>query len=261
LNTDRPYLSIVIPALNEEHRLPPTLAKIDAFINTQGYTAEVIVVDNGSTDNTQEVVEEFAATHPYVRLIKLAERGKGRAVKAGMLDATGEYRFICDADLSMPIEEVVNFLPPNHPGADVIIASREGTEANRIGEPEYRHIMGRVFNFIVKVTAVGEFEDTQCGFKMFKREAAEDLFSVQRMNGIGFDVELIFVALRRGYKVVDQPITWYFDPDSRMRLFQDSLYILMEIWEIRQNWRRGLYERESTPQRQDSKSYVRDNIL
>jgi dolichyl-phosphate beta-glucosyltransferase len=255
LKTDRPFLSIVIPALNEEHRLPPTLAKIDAFIEAQGYSAEVIVVDNGSTDQTQAVVQQFAATHPYVRLIQLAERGKGRAVKAGMLDATGEYRFICDADLSMPIDEVVNFLPPHHPGADVIIASREGTQAHRIGEPEYRHIMGRILNFIVKVAAIREFEDTQCGFKMFKREAAEDLFRVQRMNGIGFDVELIFVALRRGYQVVDQPITWYYDPDSRMRLF------LLEIWEIRQNWRRGLYGRETIAQRQDSKSYVRDKLL
>jgi dolichyl-phosphate beta-glucosyltransferase len=251
----------VIPALNEEHRLPPTLLKIDAFVKEQGYHAEVIVVDNGSTDQTQAVVREFAATHPNVQLIQLAERGKGRAVKAGMLAAKGDYRFICDADLSMPIEEVVNFLPPHHNGADVIIASREGEGANRIGEPEYRHLMGRILNFIVKITAVNEFEDTQCGFKMFKREAAEDLFSVQRRNGIGFDVELIFVALRRGYKVVDQPITWYYDPDSRMRLIQDSLYILREIWEIRQNWARGLYGYQNSPQRQDSESYVRDKIL
>ena len=261
MNTDTPFLSIIIPALNEEHRLPPTLAKIDEFLQTQDYAAEVIVVDNGSTDGTQAVVREYAETHPYVRLIQLAERGKGRAVKAGMLDAKGEYRFICDADLSMRIEEVVEFLPPNHEGADVIIASREGKGANRVGEPEYRHLMGRILNFIVKVTAVNEFEDTQCGFKMFKREAAEDLFSVQRMNGIGFDVELIFVALRRGYKVVDQPITWYYDPDSRMRLIQDSLYILREIWEIRQNWRRGIYGRQNPPQRPNSESYVGNKIL
>jgi dolichyl-phosphate beta-glucosyltransferase len=261
LNTDTPFLSIIIPALNEEHRLPPTLAKIDEFLQTQNYMAEVIVVDNGSTDRTQAVVHEYAETHPYVRLIQLAERGKGRAVKAGMLDATGEYRFICDADLSMRIEEVVEFLPPNHEGADVIIATREGKGATRVDEPEYRHLMGRILNFIVKVTAVSEFEDTQCGFKMFKREAAEDLFSVQRMNGIGFDVELIFVALRRGYKVVDQPITWYYDPDSRMRLIQDSLYILREIWEIRQNWRRGVYGRQITAQRPNSESYVGNKIL
>ncbi|MDQ7037006.1 MAG: glycosyltransferase family 2 protein [Anaerolineae bacterium] len=225
MKADTPFLSIIIPALNEEQRLPPTLAKIDAFLQTQDYAAEVIVVDNGSTDQTQAVVRDYAKTHPYVRLIQLAERGKGRAVKAGMLDASGDYRFICDADLSMRIEDIVDFLPPNHDGADVIIASREGDGAKRVDEPEYRHLMGRILTFIVKLTAVSEFEDTQCGFKMFKGDVAEDLFSVQRMNGIGFDVELIFVALRRDYKVVDQPITWYYDPDSRMRLVQDSLNI------------------------------------
>ncbi|MGB7340008.1 MAG: dolichyl-phosphate beta-glucosyltransferase [Phototrophicaceae bacterium] len=256
MTLDHPYLSIVIPALNEEHRLPPTLASIDVYLSQQDYTYEVIIVDNGSTDQTQAVVESFAQEHPYIQFIQLAERGKGRAVKAGMLAATGDYRFICDADLSMPIEELSKFLPPNGLGADVLIGSREGEGANRVGEPEYRHMIGRIFNFIVKLTAVNEFEDTQCGFKMFSREAADDLFSVQQMNGIGFDVELIYIALRRDYNVVDVPITWYYDDDSRMRLFQDSLHILVEIWEIRQNWRKGVYERKTDAQGQDNKSYA-----
>src|SRR5690606_29762362 len=189
-------------------RLPPSLAKIDDFLSTQDYSCEVIIVDNGSTDRTKEVVEAFAETHNYVKFIQLPVRGKGRAVKAGMLAATGDYRFICDADLSMPIEEITKFLPPNGDGADMLIGSRGGEGANRVGEPEYRHIIGRIFNYIVKFTAIREFEDTQCGFKMFSREAADDLFSVQQMNGIGFDVELIFIGLRRGYKIVDVPITW-----------------------------------------------------
>ncbi|MGJ3240972.1 MAG: dolichyl-phosphate beta-glucosyltransferase [Anaerolineae bacterium] len=256
MTVDSPFLSIVIPALNEEHRLPPTLARIDAYLSTQDYTYEVIVVDNGSTDDTRGAVKAFAQTHPYVRLIQLDERGKGRAVKAGMLDADGDYRFICDADLSMPIEEIAKFLPPNGEGVDVLIGSREGEGAQRIGEPEYRHLIGRVLNAIVKLTAVSEFEDTQCGFKMFTREVADDLFAVQQMNGIGFDVELIFIALRRGYQIADVPITWYYDGDSRMRLFQDSLHILIEIWEIRQNWRRGVYERKSKAQGHDHKSYA-----
>jgi glycosyltransferase involved in cell wall biosynthesis len=253
---DSPFLSIVIPALNEEHRLPPTLAKIDDFLSTQDYSCEVIVVDNGSTDRTKEVVEAYVETRDYVKFIQLAERGKGRAVKAGMLAATGDYRFICDADLSIPIEEIAKFLPPNGNGADILIGSREGKGANRVGEPEYRHLIGRIFNFIVKITAVSEFEDTQCGFKMFAREAADDLFSVQQMNGIGFDVELIYIALRRGYNIIDVPITWYYDDDSRMRLFRDSLKILVEIWEIRQNWRKGVYERKSGTQGHDHKSYA-----
>jgi dolichyl-phosphate beta-glucosyltransferase len=148
----------------------------------------------------------------------------------------------------MPIEEIAKFLPPQREGYDVLIGSREGKGAKRIGEPEYRHLMGRILNGIVKITAVPDFEDTQCGFKMFTRAAAEDLFNVQRMTGIGFDVELIYVAKKRGYKIVDVPITWYFDPDSRMRLFQDSLKVLLEIWEIRRNWRQGLYG-HATPQR------------
>lgn len=238
-----PHLSIIIPALNEELRLPPCLQKIDQFLQTQPYEAEVIVVENGSTDRTAEIARAFMATHPYLQLITLAERGKGRALKAGMLAATGDYRFICDVDLSMPIEEIVKFLPPAADGCDISIATREGKGARRIGEPEYRHLMGRINNLIIKIAALPDFEDTQCGFKMFTGEVAQDLFSVQRMNGIGYDVELLFVAKKRGYKIREVPITWYFDADSRMRLVQDSLNILREIWEIRQNWRKGVYAR------------------
>jgi len=245
---EHPLLSIVIPAHNEEHRLPPTLAKIDQFLKTQRYEAEVIVVENGSTDRTVEVATDFARDHAYVRVIEADVRGKGLAVKVGMLAASGQYRFICDADLSMPIEEVVKFLPPHADGYDVIIATREGPDANRVGEPEYRHIMGRINNLIIKLAAVRGFEDTQCGFKMFSREAAEDLFDVQQMIGIGFDVELLFIARKRGYRIREVPITWYFDPDSRIRLVQDSLHILLEILEIRYNWRKGAYAKKENPE-------------
>jgi dolichyl-phosphate beta-glucosyltransferase len=163
-----------------------------------------------------------------------------------MLAADGDYRFICDVDLSMPIEEITKFLPPGAAGYNISIATREGKGAKRVEEPPYRHFMGRVNNLIIKVTALPDFEDTQCGFKMFDRESAQDLFNVQQMNGIGFDVELLFIAKRRGYKIREVPITWYFDADSRMRLVQDSLNILREIWEIRQNWRKGFYEKKTT---------------
>lgn len=236
-------LSIVIPAHNEEQRLRPCLEAIDHFLSKNPIAAEVIVVENGSHDQTVAVGEAFAAQHPYVRVMQVATRGKGLAVKAGMLAAKGEYRFICDVDLSMPIEEITRFLPPETQGCDVIIATREGKGARRVGEPEYRHLMGRINNWIIKLMAVRGFEDTQCGFKMFARAAAEDLFTVQRMTGIGFDVELIFIAQRRGYKIREVPITWYYNADSRMRLVQDSLNMLREIWEIRQNWRKGLYEK------------------
>ena len=240
-----PHLSIILPALNEEQRLPRCLDQIDRWLQTQPFEGEVIVAENASTDRTAAITQEFAQTHPYVRLLQLKERGKGRAVKAGMLAADGDYRFICDVDLSMPIEEIEKFLPPAANGCDISIATREGKLARRIDEPEYRHIMGRVNNFIIKVMALPDFEDTQCGFKMFNRAAAEDLFSVQQMNGIGFDVELLFIAKRRGYKIREVPITWYFDADSRMRLVQDSLRMLQEIWQIRRNWGKGLYARRT----------------
>ncbi len=238
----RPFLSIVIPALNEANRLPGTLAKIDEFLEQQPYQAEVIVVENASTDDTVAVVQRFAQDHPYVRLIAGVPRGKGRAVKCGMLEACGDYRFICDADLSMPIEQLAKFLPPQLDHYDVAIASREARGARRYGEPRYRHLMGRINNFLIKLITVRGFEDTQCGFKSFSCEAAEDLFHIQRMNGIGFDVELLYVAQKRGYRIVEVPIDWYYNADSKMRLVQDSAGIIKEMFEIRRNWHAGLYK-------------------
>ncbi|MCY3864383.1 MAG: glycosyltransferase family 2 protein [Chloroflexi bacterium] len=238
-----PFLSIVIPAHNEESRLPPSLDQIDAFLRTQSFESEVIIVENGSRDRTYEVALDCARAYPNVSVIQSPDnlRGKGLAVKQGMLAATGDWRFICDADLSMRIEELAKFLPPHSDGYDIIIASREAPGAVRVDEPEYRHIMGRVATFIIKVAAIRDYEDTQCGFKMFSGKVAEDLFAVQRMNGIGFDVELLFIAKRRGYRVKEMPITWYYDPYSTMRLWDDSMKLLREIWEIRRNWHQGIY--------------------
>ncbi len=243
--SQNPLLSIVIPAHNEEFRLPPSLEKIDQFLQTQSFSAEVIIVENGSKDRTVEVSEAFAATHPYVRVIQAPVRGKGLAVKVGMLEARGDYRFICDADLSMRIDDIVKFLPPHIDGADVIIASREGKGAVRVGEPSHRHWIGRINNWIIQLTAVRGFNDTQCGFKMFSRRAAEDLFSVQQMVGIGFDIELLFIAKKRGYRIKEVPITWYFDNDSRIRLIGDSTHLLVEIWQIRRNWLQGVYANQT----------------
>lgn len=242
-----PYLSIIIPAHNEENRLPPSLTKIDSYLRQQSFDSEVIIVENGSEDHTFEVAEGFAHDYDYMRVIQSPDnmRGKGLAVKQGMLHACGQWRFICDADLSMRINDLSQFLPPAANGYDVLIASREAAGAQRVGEPEYRHMIGRVNNFIIKLAAIGDFEDTQCGFKMFSRDAAEDLFGVQRMNGIGFDVELLFIAKRRGYKIKEVPITWYYDPYSTMKLWDDSVKMLREILEIRQNWHRGAYAKRS----------------
>ena len=240
-----PFLSIVIPAHNEANRLPPSLARISSFLDQQPFAAEVIIVENGSRDRTYEVAQEAARESERIRVIQSPDgiRGKGLAVKQGMLAAKGAWRFICDADLSMRIEDLAGFLPPATTGYDIVIASREAPGAVRVDEPEYRHIMGRVATFIIKLAALPDYEDTQCGFKLFSADVAEDLFQVQRMNGIGFDVELLYIAKRRGYRVKELPITWYYDPYSTMRLWDDSVKLLREIWEIRRNWRQGLYER------------------
>ena len=236
-----PLLSIIIPALNEEDRLPESLTKVVGFLEDQAYPAEVLVVDNGSTDRTAAIGQEFAARHSNLRLLQDPRRGKGLAVRRGLLAAQGEYRFICDADLSMPIEEVSRFLPPALEGYDIAIASRETPGAVRYGEPAYRHWIGRVFNQAVKLLAVPGFEDTQCGFKCFRAQAGEDLFRVQRLDGWTFDVEVLFIALRRGYRVVEVPIPWYYNPGSRIRPVRDAFGMLADLFRIRANWRRGLY--------------------
>lgn len=240
---DAPFLSIIIPALNEERRLPIALNSLDAFLNQQPYRAEVVVVENGSSDDTVGVVERFARDHPYVRLLAGEPRGKGRAVRRGMLAAQGEYRMFCDVDFSMPVDEIAKFLPPNLEDFHIALGSREARGSRRYNEPQLRHLMGRINNMLIKLFAVRGFEDTQCGFKCFTAEAAEDLFSVSRVNGIGFDVEVLYIAQKRGYRLVEVPINWYFDPDSRMELVRDSLAIIREMFEVRRNWKAGLYAR------------------
>ncbi|MBI3361121.1 MAG: glycosyltransferase family 2 protein [Chloroflexi bacterium] len=236
---------MIIPAHNEEKRLPDTLAKIEDFLARQTYGGEIVVVENGSRDRTAAVVEEFAETHPNVRLIAETRRGKGLAVREGMRAARGEFRFICDADLSMPIDEVNKFLPPALDSYDVAIGSREAPGARRYDEPLYRHWMGRVFSNLVKVFAFGGFEDTQCGFKCFRANAARDLFEAQVLDGMSFDVEVLFIALRRGYKIVEVPIDWYYMSESRVRLVGDSLRMLADIMTVRRNWREGRYHAHS----------------
>jgi dolichyl-phosphate beta-glucosyltransferase len=242
-----PLLTLIIPAYNEERRLPPSLDQIVAFIQAQPEPMDVIIVENGSRDRTTEIAESYAARYPFIRVLH-SEKGKGAAVKAGMMAGRGRYLFICDSDLSMPIAEVRKFLPPALDGYDVAIASREGPGAHRYGEPAYRHLMGRVFNFIVRALAIPGFQDTQCGFKSFRREVARDVFAAQTMTGYAFDVEALFVALRRGYKVVAVPINWYFDADSRVRPFQDTYRMVRDVLRIRLNGWRGVYDRPRVAQ-------------
>jgi dolichyl-phosphate beta-glucosyltransferase len=237
------FLSIIIPAHNEEKRLPPTLKAINAYLDKQRYSSEIIVVENGSQDLTAVVAEGFAADHPRVKLFRERGRGKGLAVRRGMLEAAGQYRFICDADLSMPIEEVSKFLPPQLDQFDVAIGSREAPGSRRYNEPLYRHIQGRVFSNLVKLFALPRFEDTQCGFKCFRGQVAEDLFRVQTFEGMSFDVEVLYIACQRNYRIVEVPIDWYYQAESRVRKLADPLRMFSDILAIKRNWRQGKYKR------------------
>ena len=237
------FLSVIVPAYNEEQRLPHSLRRIVGYLGKQEYTSEVIVVDDGSEDGTAQVVEEMMAELPILSLLRTEHRGKGHAVKTGMLAGQGEYLFICDADLSMPIEELYKFLPPALEGYDVAIASREVAGARRYDEPSYRHFMGRVFNWIVRLFAVRGFQDTQCGFKCFKGEAGQEVFAYQIMDGWGFDVEVLFIAQKRGYKVVEVPIDWYYSANSRIHPLRDSIGMFREVIKIRLNDWKGRYRK------------------
>jgi dolichyl-phosphate beta-glucosyltransferase len=237
-----PFLSIVIPAYNEESRLPNTLEQIDAFLERQVYTAEVLVVENGSQDRTFEVAQTFAREHPRVSVHQEKGRGKGLAVRRGILEAHGEYRLMCDADLSMPVDEINRFLPPALPGADIVIGSREAPGAVRYNEPQYRHLGGRAVNTMIRLLALPGLNDTQCGFKCFHAPVAEELFRLQTLTGWAFDVELLYLARQRGYSIVELPIRWYFNPESKLNVFQDAVKMGLDILTIHWNKLRGVYD-------------------
>lgn len=236
-----PYLSIIIPAHNEEARLPSALEQIAAFLKAQTYTSEVIVVENGSSDGTFPLAQRFAETFPPLKVIHEEQRGKGLAVKRGMLEACGEYRFVCDTDLSMPITEIQKFMPTLLPGVQVAIGSREATGAIRYNEPGYRHFIGRAFNLMVRIMALPGLQDSQCGFKMFRGDIAAQVFPLQTLEGMSFDVEVLFICRRKGFQIAEVPIPWYFNPDSRVRLFRDSFRMFFDLITIRFNALRGRY--------------------
>ncbi|MCU0485253.1 MAG: glycosyltransferase family 2 protein [Anaerolineales bacterium] len=240
----RPFLSIIIPAYNEETRLPATLEQIFTFLQSQPYTCEVLVVENGSRDRTLHVAQAFAQTQPALKVIHNPERGKGLAVRRGMLEARGEYRFMCDADLSMPPSEINRFLPPLLKDAAIAIASREVAGAVRYNEPTYRHWVGRGYNLLIRWLALPNLHDTQCGFKCFRGDIAEKLFAKQTLTGWSFDVEILFISRRLGYEIVEIPIPWYYNAESKINVFRDSLRMGMDLLKIRINDWRGVYRIE-----------------
>jgi dolichyl-phosphate beta-glucosyltransferase len=236
-----PFLSIVIPAHNEESRLPRALGQVFAFPDNQTYTGEVLVVENGSRDHTLEVAQKFTQHFPDLRVLHEDLPGKGRAVRSGVLEARGEYRFIADTDFSMPVEEINRFLPPACK-SDIAIASREASGAVRYNEPSFRHLTGRVFNFWTRSLILPGLQDTQCGFKCFSAAVAKDIFRFQTLTGWSFDVELLAIARRRGYTITEIGIPWYYTAGSKINVLRDSGRMFLDLLTIRRNARRGVYD-------------------
>ena len=236
-----PFLSVVIPAFNEEERLPATLEIVTRYLDSAPWPWEVRVVDDGSSDGTASVCRGFHEREPRVLLQQEPHRGKGGAVKAGMLAAAGEHRFICDADLSMPIDEIARFLPPSLGGADIAIATREGPAARRIGEPFGRHVVGRVFNLLVQRLVLPGIQDTQCGFKMFTARAADLVFPLVTIDGWGFDIEVLCAARQHGLRIVDVPIEWHYRRESRVHVARDGVAMFREVLRIRRRAKQGAY--------------------
>ena len=235
------FLSIIIPAHNEEKRLPGTLEQVFRFLEKQSFTSEVIIVENGSADKTLEVAQKFADGHKNFQVLQ-SERGKGAAVRHGMLEAQGEYLFMCDADLSMPVEEIAKFIPPALQNFDLAIGSREAKGSVRYNEPPYRHLGGRGINFIIQLLILPGLNDTQCGFKCFRAEVAKDIFKKQTLHGWSFDIELLHIARRCGYQVQEIPIHWYHFADSKVSALRDAIRMIRDIFRIHVNTWRGVYD-------------------
>jgi glycosyltransferase involved in cell wall biosynthesis len=236
-----PFLSVVIPARNEETRLPHALGSLFAFLDKQPYPSEVVVVENASSDRTLEIAQKFGGNFPGLRVLHEDRPGKGRAVRRGVLEARGAYRLIADTDFSMPVEQISQFLPPACE-YDVSIASREAPGAVRYNEPYYRHLSGRVFNLLIRLLVLPGLQDTQCGFKCFREKVAEDIFRYQIMTGWSFDVELLVIARRHGYTIHEIGIPWTYYSGSRISVFRDSWRMTLDLLTIRRNARRGVYD-------------------
>lgn len=229
-----PFLSIVIPAYNEEKRLPRSLDAIWTFLQCQPYTSEIVISDDGSRDATVKIAQQFGEGKPLRVLSDGENRGKGWAVRRGMLAAKGQNVLFTDADLATPIEEVNKLLAAREQGYDVAIASRGLRESVlEVREPWYRELLGRAGNLLIQAVAVPGIWDTQCGFKLFSREACRDIFSRSVIDSICLDVELLYLARRMGYRIKEVPVRWRHDRDSRMRLLRESYRMLRDLARLR----------------------------
>jgi glycosyltransferase involved in cell wall biosynthesis len=239
-----PTYSIVIPAYNESARLPATLASVLAYVHAQGWDAEVIVVNDGSRDNTADIVREFAAKDSILRLVENpGNRGKGYSVRNGMLSARGRVVLFSDADLSSPIEEAPKLFQALEHGADIAIGSRwlrAETQTQR--QPVYRQIFGRVFNLLLRLTLGLNYKDTQCGFKAFKQRAAQTVFPLQKIDRWGFDPEILFLARKFGFKVQEVSVAWGHSGGTRINPLTDGTRMFLEMLRIRWYALTGKYD-------------------
>ena len=233
-------ISLVIPAYNEEKRIAHSIKKVLSYMKKKKYDFELIVVNDGSKDKTEEKAKSIKDKH--VRLISYSpNKGKGHAVKIGMLAAKGDLLLFLDADLSTPIEEIEKFIPLTK-NYDVVIASRALKESQiKVHQPFYREIIGKVFNKMVQLLAVWGIKDTQCGFKMFTKKAANIIFKRQRIHGWAFDVELLFIAKKYRLKIKEMPVTWINEGDSRVSPIKSSIQMFIQIFKINLNNIRGYY--------------------
>lgn len=247
-------LSVVVPVYNEKNVVGITLTKISSFLNEYEPDYEIIVVDDGSEDTTREIVESIQKVNNKVVLIKNPHKGKGYSVRTGVLKANGRYILMTDVDLAAPIEELKRlmvWIKDNN--FDVAIGSREGVGAQRKNEPWIRHFMGRVFNHLVQILVLPGINDTQCGFKLFKEEPAKKAFSASLLYGdktteikvpkvTAFDVEILFLIRRLGYKIKEIPITWEYGRSTKVSNIRDSFVNFFDVLKVKYNDIKGLYK-------------------
>jgi dolichyl-phosphate beta-glucosyltransferase len=232
-----PALSIIIPAFNEERRIPNTLEKICNYFESKDHRYEILVVDDGSTDDTATCVDQYVRKCDRIKLVRNAtNRGKGYSVKNGFVRATGDYLLFSDADLSTPIEEIEKLTSYLQRGYDIAIGSRGLKDSDiQLHQPLYREMMGKTFNIFVRLLSIRDFRDTQCGFKCFTKEAAIAVCKRQRLQGFCFDVEMLYIAKKLGYRIKEVPVTWRNSPETKVRALRHSANMFLDLLRIRTN--------------------------
>lgn len=240
------YLSVIIPAYNEEKRIEKTVREIDKYLSKQNYSYEIIVVNDGSKDKTAKIIENLKLQISNLRLIDNKEnRGKGAVVKQGMLEAKGKYRLFTDADNSTSIDHVEKMWPEFEKGADIVIGTRDGRDVKgacqAFPQPWWRRMLGDIFNILVKIICgLWEFWDTQCGFKCFTEKAAKEIFPKCTIERFSFDPEILVIAKKKGFKISKIPVYWINDPESKVR-FKSMVKMGIDLFKIRLNLIKGKY--------------------